>query len=465
MSREYAELEAERRRTKALGAVLSTERENRYKELKLNLTQANGAFRLFIEKQLISELGRKRVREIEYDRGLQSKLRKWGKGTVAIYTVVTEERYRVILTTPFAQVSGKSEISSRVLNKKVFEFREALQDLSKDPRPKAKELYDILLKPIEKSLKDSGAKTLIWSLDGTLRYIPIAALSPDGKTYLVEKYRNAVITAETRDDLVPVRRKWQALGLGISKPASIVNPGNPEEVIEFDALPGSVAEVNSIVKDNAKSKDDGLLTGKELIDDDFTRERFEELLGSETPSGQRQYSVVHLASHFRLGSNWRDSFLVIGNGDYLTLEQITNSPTFDFGDIELITLSACDTAASSASNGSEIDSLASAIQIKSGKAVMATLWAVADQSTALLMTEFYRVKSESAETTKAFAMQSVQQGFISGKIKPDAEFIKRLETVFPKAGETKPGDFVFDPKRPFAHPYFWSPFVIIGNWR
>jgi len=466
LSREFQELDNEERQARRAGEKLDDESLNRQNALSSQLSDANAAFRLFVQKQLVAELGKERVREIEYDRSLQTKLRRWGDGTVAIYTLLTEERYRVVMTTPFVQVDGKSEIKSADLNKKIYEFRQALQDLSVDPRVKGKELYDLLLKPIEKELKAADAKTLVWSLDGTLRYIPVGALSKDGKNYLVEDYKNAVITIQTRDDLADENPDWIALGLGVSKASRISNPGNPEEVIDFGSIPGSVAELESIISDERKPGEAGVLKGRRLVDEEFTVSAFEEALATENADGKPKFSVVHLASHFRLGNNWSDSFLLLGNGKVLTLEQISNSPTLNFGDVELITLSACDTAFANSSNGKEIDSLAEAIQSKSGKAVLATLWAVADESTPLLMTEFYRLRKENPKLTKAEAIRDVQRGFVSGRLKPDAEYIERLATAFPERGEgDPPGKFVFDKKKPFAHPYFWSPFVLIGNWR
>ncbi|MEZ5306012.1 MAG: tetratricopeptide repeat protein [Pyrinomonadaceae bacterium] len=464
LSREFEELEVERRRAARFGIVLSEEKEKRHSDLESLLAEANSAFRLLVEKQLAEEIGKKRTSEIGYDRNLQSKLRRWGNGTVAIYTVVTDNRYRVVLTTPSVQIDGKTDISSSDLNKKVFAFRKALQDVRVDPRPLGKELYDIILKPIEKHLQASGAKTLVWSLDGTLRYLPISALSPDGKTYLVEKYENAVITAQTRDDLDERDIRWTALGLGVSKEANVPNPANPEQLLHFSALPGSVEELRSIVSDERKSGENGLLTGRRLLDDEFTLDNLESALSLETDNGKPMFSVVHLASHFRLGDKWDDSFLLLGNDKYLTLEQITSSPTLDFGNVELVTLSACDTAFSRDANGKEIDSLAGAVQTKSGKAVLATLWSVVDQSTPLLMTEFYKLKKENPNSTKADLMRLVQLKFLSGEIRPSEAYIDRLDAAL-GAKNGDPDQFIFDRKRPFSHPYFWSPFVLIGNWR
>lgn len=415
---------------------------------------------------MIAELGEKSKKEIEVDRELQAKLKKWGDGTVTLYTVVTENRYRVVLTTENSQIDGKTEISAAKLNEKIFAFRAALQNIEIDPRPLGKELYDILIKPIEKELKAANAKTLVWSLDGTLRYIPFATLSPDRKTYLVEKYRNVISTPQTRNDVSDIDAEWRALGVGVSEAQSVENPDDAQRKIRFSSIPGTKTELRNIVRDEKTPEETGILAGRRFLDKDFTINSLTDSLELKNLDGKGEFTAVHIASHFKLGSNWSNSFLLLGNGQILTLKEMKNSPKVDFRNVELVTLSACDTAFTVDSNGKEVDSLAGVIQAKNGKAVLAALWAVVDESTPLFMSEFYRNRKENPQITKAEAMQKVQQAFVSGKIKPDSEYTAKLENVFLESDKSSDKSaFKFDKSAPFAHPYFWSPFVLIGNWR
>ena len=125
--------------------------------------------------------------------------------------------------------------------------------------------------------------------------------------------------------------------------------------------------------------------------------------------------------------------MLLGEGKFVTLEQINKSPDIDLPGIELATLSACNTAILTSANGVEVDSLAESIQSRGGKAVLATLWSVYDESTASLMREFYAAKASDSTLTKADALQTAQLKMIG-----DASF---------------------------SHPYYWSGFVLIGNWR
>src|SRR5208283_5394866 len=88
-----------------------------------------------------------------------------GSGTVALYTLVGEEKYHVILVTPAVQLAREYPIKAADLNKKVAAFRDALLDPSSDPTPKAQELYQILVAPVAKELDGAQATTLMWSLD------------------------------------------------------------------------------------------------------------------------------------------------------------------------------------------------------------------------------------------------------------------------------------------------------------
>lgn len=418
---------------KAKEKTLSQAEDRRQRQLAAQAADVNAAFRLFLEKELINEIGGENAKNIAADIELQQTIRDWGKGTVALATVVTENRYRVVLTTPTVQIDAKTEISAENLNKKIFAFRKALQDTAVDPRPLGKDLYDILIKPIEKDLAVLGAETLVWSLDGTLRYIPIAALSPDGKTYLGELFQNVTITSRTREHLTNGDRPWRALGMGVSTEQLVIFPDLPGQKVRIDALPGAREELTSIVRDPDIAGETGMIEGKRFLDVDFSVKNLTASLNNRQSSGRARFNVVHFASHFRLGPDWSSSALVLGGGSLLSLKDISSTTAINFQDVELVTLSACNTALTTSSNGIEVDSLSEAIQAKSGKAVLATLWSVYDESTSSLMKDFYRIKTADPGLTKAAALQQAQKKMIA-----DAKF---------------------------SHPYFWSPFTLIGNWR
>ncbi len=437
----------------------------RYDELSAQIKAANAAFRIFLEKELAAELGREKKREVEADRALQGKLRQWGSGTVALATMVGDSRYRVILTTPNAQVDGKTEITAANLNQKIFQFREALLNPAVDPRPLGKELYDILVKPIEKDLAAANATTLLWSLDGTLRYIPVAALW-DGNRYLVEKYQNVVLTSTTRQSLLAeVNKDWSILGAGVTKASKVTDAAS--RTIAFDELQGVVKELSSILGDSSASA-----PGVSLLDSTFTEAALKREL-SQLTGEKRKYNVVHFATHFRLGSDTGDSFLLLGNDKTLTLADVADSPEMNLTDVELVTLSACNTGfgalesntSLAENNGKEVDSLAQFIELRGAKSVMATLWAVIDDSTALLMGEFYRLRKLNPSWTKSETLRQAQLAILTGAKKGEPGAARRSDPIDMGDSGPKQPAFVIDPAKPFAHPHYWAPFVMIGNWR
>src|SRR6185295_5898793 len=119
------------------------------------------------------------------------------------------------------------------------------------------------------------------------------------------------------------------------------------------------------------------------------------------------YPVVHIASHFRFFPEREEtSFLLLGDGTNLSLAELQDSPGI-FERVELLTLSACDTATIGA-NGKEMEGLAFVAQDLGAKAVVASLWPVADVGTEVLMREFYRLKRANVPWSKAEALRQAQ---------------------------------------------------------
>jgi CHAT domain-containing protein len=122
-------------------------------------------------------------------------VKNMGDGVVLLQMIPTPERLWLILTTPDSMRSVKSPVSQGELAIKVAEFRKLLEDPGSDVLPPAKELYGILIAPLAEELDRAGTKTLMLSLNGVLRYIPMAALH-DGDKWLAEKYATALYTGE-----------------------------------------------------------------------------------------------------------------------------------------------------------------------------------------------------------------------------------------------------------------------------
>jgi CHAT domain-containing protein len=85
---------------------------------------------------------------------------------------------------------------------------------------------------------------------------------------------------------------------------------------------------------------------------------------------------------------------------------------------------------------------------------MATLWPVADESTSLIMTDFY--KRREAGASKIEALRQAQLGMLNGTLKPTKPHTER--------SAEEPFRFEVDRDKPYAHPYYWAPFILIGNY-
>jgi CHAT domain-containing protein/Tfp pilus assembly protein PilF len=365
-----------------------------------------------------------------------------GSATLTAQESEWEGRYRGIADR-LVQKGYLYQIPAAELNKKILAFREAVRSPASDPRPLAKELYDILVKPMEKDLEGVQAQTIMWSLDGALRYVPIAALY-DGQHFLVERFRSVVFTPASQSRIKDsASREWRGLGLGVSLPHE-----------GFQGLPNVPSELHAIIREGAKNPR-GVLPGTLKLDGDFTKEELRTDL-------RQHYSIVHLASHFDFvpGTD-KNSFLLLGDGSKLTMEEFRNMPQVLQG-VELLTLSACDTAVGGEdADGKEVEGFAVLAQRQGAKAVVATLWAVADESTSLLMREFYRLRMSDQTTTKAEALRQAQLSLLTGKLKPSTAQPVPDRGVVPNGPQTarKP------PPTDWSHPYFWAPFILIGNWK
>jgi CHAT domain-containing protein/Tfp pilus assembly protein PilF len=449
---EFGDLEAERKQF----ANGEFPKQKRYDELQQQLRDATAAFQKFLES-LKLKFGQNDARVAEVDSGLKKTLdRLKAKHTAAVSTIVGEDTLNIIVTTSKTQRAHTVKIKASEINDLVAKFRSALTSPQYDPRPAGQKLYDLIVKPVEGDLAGIKADTILWSLDGSLRYIPPAALWDKKNGYMAERFANVMVNLASRDNLLlPTEKVEQlsVLGVGVSKPSE-----------GFSALTAVPDELDCIVSDktagllSAKPQcSSGVLTGRKLLDDNFTLTNFEGELG--------RYPIVHIASHFKLTpGDDKNSFLLLGGGDdrKFTVEKLRSEPLTD---IDLIVLSACNTAtpAGSKTNGIEIEGFGSIAQKEGAKAVMATLWSVADTSTKDFMVEFYRLYGKDGKS-KAAAMRKAQLKLMYGKYSADDAQKHRADEFVTATDDSLP-KFTPDPNAPFAHPFYWSPFILIGNWR
>ncbi len=363
-------------------------------------------------------------------------------GSIVIMPVVLDNKIWILTISEGGVITRyESNVDRLTLGKKVLELRQALETPNSDIKalqPTSKQLYDWLIKPIEPTLK--SAKTppkLIFALDRVTRYIPMGVLY-DGQQYLTQRYPLSTIlsieTTSTTKSTIGNPNSTNVLALGLSK-----------AVAEFRALPSVNPEMASIVQKS------GIYPGQILLDRDFTR--------SNLSNNLKDRNILHIATHGKFDPTQpKGSYLVLGNGDKLPIADIS---TLDYSRLDLVVLSACQTALGNPDqDGTEIPGISSHFLNNGAASVMASLWSVDDSSTALMMQSFYRNLSQNKPKNEALRQAQLD--------------LLKLDT--PNATSQAIGSLprlTFDaPTTPitqttrapgYSHPYYWAPFILIGN--
>lgn len=448
IARELAEL----KRITKLGSRTEVQRA-RIIELGRALRQANARYvasldRIVADLEAIANVARikeltKKDLETNLSETVADLSNQYGRNVALIYYLVSPERLDILLTLPELRITQKVAVTAAELNREIGALRQALRDPHSEPTVKAQVLYDQLVDPIAAVLRDGKVEVLMLYLDGALRYLPFAALY-DGADYLVEDYALSVYTAASATNIKErPDPDWLIAGLGLS----VEQPG-------FDALEAVPDELEGIIRHGADDPD-GVLQGELYLNEDFT----DEVLRNRLEEG---FPVVHIASHFVFKPGKADdSFLLLGDGSRINLSTLRGG-AYQLGGVDLLTLSACDTAVGGGidATGREVEGLATLAQKGGAKGVIATLWTVADRSTGLFMQKFYSLQHDK-QLSKAEALRRTQRAFLDGSVKATAGATRGVP-LFPVDSAPGVGERA---SMDYRHPYYWAPFILMGNWQ
>ena len=326
----------------------------------------------------------------------------------AIYPIILSDRLEVIVSIPGKPLRHHQIVRPKEELNNTFE--ELLGSLSLAyPTPQrlsiSRTVYEWIIGPLEIDGALEGIKTLVFVLDGTLRNVPMAALY-DGEKYLLEKY--SVALSQGLQLLEPQALDIEKLGA--------VTAGLSQARQGFDPLPNVESELARI---------DDRLESQTLLNEQFTSPSLQKAIVSSP------FPVVHLATHGQFSSRAEDTFLLTWDGriDVKEFDELLGRRSLgNANPIELLVLSACETA-----YGDDRAVLGLAgIAVRSGaRSTLATLWPVRDESTSNLMTQFYQELAKPG-VTKAEALRRSQLSLL----------------------EEESSD----------HPFFWAPFILVGNW-
>lgn len=328
----------------------------------------------------------------------------------AIYPIILADRLAVILSIPDKSLSYyETKLSQKEIESTLEQLLQSLNPaFSNQLRLRfSQQVYDWLIRPAESELNNNNIKTLVFVPEGLLRNIPMSALY-DGQQYLVQKYSIALAPSlQLLEPRALEKEKLRAITAGVSQASQ-----------GFAPLPGVETELTEISQ---------AVPSSQLLNQQFTSENFQREISETT------FPVIHLATHGQFSSNPEETFVLTWDSQVKVRdfeELLRSRARTRTNPIELLVLSACETA-----EGDNRAALGLAgMAVRSGaRSTIATLWSVKDESTALLMTEFYqKLVQPTAKITKAEALRQAQLDLLNST--------------------------------EFKHPFYWAPFILVGNW-
>jgi CHAT domain-containing protein len=293
-----------------------------------------------------------------------------------------------------------------------------LKDNLEKTLPLLSKLYGWFIQPFKAELKTQQIKHLVFVLNGKLQRIPMAALY-DGEQYLIEEYGISLVPSlQLIDPQQLEQEQIKVLAAGVSQQLEVDDQIFPA----LENVPQELAEIQEAFPASEK-----------FLNEAFTPATIETELQGDFP-------VVHLATHGLFSSNPEKNFILTGDGNKIGLNELSQLLKAEATrELELLVLSACETA-----TGDERAVLGLAgMAVRSGaRTTLATLWPVEDDSAAQVMGQFYQELKQ--EKSKLDAFRTAQLELIeSFKANPPFEELKSLP----------------------PHPYYWAPYVLVGNWQ
>ncbi len=321
--------------------------------------------------------------------------------TLVIQPVLLRDKVALFLVTREKLIVIQSDAKRDELNKLVSEYRTQLADYQNaDYLVTGSKLYEILIRPIESQIATSSPKNIAIIATGQLRYIPFETLyDKKNDQVLLEKYPIYYLTRiSTSTPPATERKPLQGLAFANPKPTQ-------------EELKGTEIEAETISKTFPGSEK---YLGTNATLDIFKKQAF-------------RFPILHLGTHgcFNLAGcpnlGMQANTILFANKEQYN---IADAALLGLKNTELITLSACQTAKEANADGQEISGLAYVLERAGAKSVIASLWNAEDNTSAEIMTQFYQNLKNGM--TKSEAMQKAKLSQIK------------------------------------SHPFFWSPFILIG---
>ncbi|MBI1891795.1 MAG: CHAT domain-containing protein [Burkholderiales bacterium] len=396
------------------------------------------------------------------------------RGTAVLYPIILPERLELLVETSAGLQRVTVPVAASDVRNDVARFASALR-AAQSFQNLSRKLYDRLLKPVDAILEQEKVDTVVVVPDGVLRLLPYAALN-DGKRFAIQKYAIAIapgLTMTNTQVRTDPNRQLKTLLAGMSEPGAVVEklpeamvkqllssspsssqsstrgilmrgglekpatttgtnasqtattPKPADPVLNQEARNEKLKQILSLagVKDEIETISK-IAPGETLLNQGFSLNAF----GQQVTRGD--YRIVHIASHGLFGGT-ADTTFIMAHDDLITIDKLQNflrSAGQHDGQIELLTLSACETA--EGDDRAPLGLSGAALKARA-KTALGSLWPVADDAAKALMAEFYK-NMQLPGVSKAKALQAAQLKLIAN--------------------------------RSLAHPFFWAPFIVVGSW-
>lgn len=243
---------------------------------------------------------------------------------------------------------------------------------------RAEDLYTKLIAPLVPHIR---YRRLVLIPHDVLHYLPFAALrDPSTGHFLIEDYTLSYVPSASalrllREKETPVAGRALVLGA-------------PEGLDpELQALPAAQQEAKAVAR---------LFGTRPLLGREATEGRLHILAG--------KVDLLHIAAHGEYeprNSLFSRIILAPGSDHDGNLEVHEISSDLDLAGVNLVVLSACETARGERSGGDEITGLTRAFLYAGSPAVIATLWRIDDKASAVLMKKFYQRLLKGASAAEA----------------------------------------------------------------
>jgi CHAT domain-containing protein len=198
-----------------------------------------------------------------------------------------------------------------------------------------------------------------------------------------------------------------------------------------------------------------------LVEDDATKQSVLEHIAS--------HSILHFATHGKLSEDAPlNSSILLANGEELTVYELMGLDL----KANLVVLSACNTGQGETTGGDDVLGLTRGLLASGARAAIVSLWPVDDVSTSLLMCEFYRRLHTGYPPRQALNLaQNYLRDLSPAQID---EEIARLERHLGPSAQNDEESASLERRlgkrgavssrfRDFRRPYFWAPFILVGN--